>query len=96
MELLTIVVGDADPWKSCVLDSGAIIGGWVDRNHVSLLTFRSLDLTDLNTMYRLRGKALIVFERHLLAVRNMNIERMHVHSVHDATLKAQRCFDPNP
>ena len=44
VELLAIVVGHADPWKSCVPDSGAIIG-WlvISRLRFSLnLSFASL------------------------------------------------------
>ena len=28
VDLLAMVVGNADPEKSCVLDPGAVIGGW--------------------------------------------------------------------
>ena len=35
VDLLVIVVGNADPEQSCVLDSGAVIGGWgISCNHV--------------------------------------------------------------
>ena len=37
VDLLAIVVGDADPGKSCVLDPGAIIG-WLGRSSATFLS----------------------------------------------------------